>query len=104
MSRDGLPIPAGWAPTHNTRVELIDATDSPAPPGLWRVTDRAPDPGCWWLTPADETAARWLAARPAQAVQQHLLLDGRRGAHSRRMVPAGFAPLPGTQPATRGRR
>ncbi len=60
---------------HRVRLEPA-RKDEPAPPGLWRCLDRAPEPGCWWLHPADQEARRWLAAsdcplRPVQGCVEY---------------------------------
>jgi hypothetical protein len=94
MSRAEHLAPDGWTPRRGYRVSFTDAKDSPAPPGTWYVTERAPDG--WWCRPTDEAARAWLAAHPSQALQGHLALNGARGAPGRRMVPAGVMTLPGT--------
>jgi hypothetical protein len=56
---------------HGHRVRLEQRRDEVAPGGVWRCLDRSPEPGAWWVQPADPEAHRWLAApdcplRPVQ--------------------------------------
>lgn len=102
MSRAELLLPAGWAPRAGRLVELIDAPDSPAPPGRWRILDAAP--GGWWIQPADDAARAWAAGHPQQMLQGCLTsLDGRQGCPERRMVPPGYAAGHGGMVAGRDR-
>jgi hypothetical protein len=54
----------------------LDPWKDVEPAGVWRCLDRTPEPGCWWITPADELAHRWLAApdcplRPVQGCVEY---------------------------------
>ena len=92
-SRAERLVPDGWTPRRGYSVAFVDTAESPAPPGRWFVVEQAPDPGCWWVKPTDDTARAWLAAHPEQRLMGHLQLDGHRGAPGRRMTPAGMQQL-----------
>lgn len=79
-------IPDDWAPARGAHVTLLPAPDSAAPPGVWRILDRAPDG--WWIQPADAAARGWAAGNATQLLQGCLVLDGRVGVAGRRMLPA----------------
>lgn len=67
MSRGDQLLPDGWKPTRQSVVHVEPSKDEPAPPhGLWRVFDRAPGVGCWWLLPVDDAARTWAQRFPGQ--------------------------------------
>lgn len=65
------------APRIGHRVSLLER-DGCRPPGLWRVIDRAPAAGVWWVKPADAAARTFLTGSvPWPVVQGCLDWPGR---------------------------
>lgn len=85
MSRADQLLPEGWKPTRQSVVHVEPTKDEPAPPhGLWRVFDRAPGAGCWWLLPVDEAARTWAQRFPGQVVSGCITRKGQQ------LIPRGY--------------
>jgi hypothetical protein len=72
-----------WRPTIGARVRVTPRPkapdDEPPPPlGVWRILDRAPERGTWWLQAADSEARLWLAAHPKQNQSGCIVAEGTR--------------------------
>jgi hypothetical protein len=57
---------------------VLEPRDDVSPPGLWRVIDRGPTAGHWWVKPADDAARTFLStAVPWPVIQGCLEWPGR---------------------------
>jgi hypothetical protein len=97
--RRDLPIPEGWRPGRNMRVEVHphEKFDPHPPAGVWRIVDRSPgSPGPhWWMQPHDDVARRWAERNPARIISGCVEVKGLL------IVPPG-TPVPAR--ATTGKR
>lgn len=85
MSRAEQLLPDGWKPTRHSVVTIEPTKDDPAPPhGVWRVFDRAPGTGAWWLLPVDDAAREWAHRFPGQVTTGCISRSGRV------LIPRGF--------------
>lgn len=85
MSRAEQLLPEGWKPKRGSVVHVEPSKDDPAPPhGVWKILDRAPGAGSWWLQPVDDAARDWAGRWPGQVV------TGCVQRHGRVLIPKGY--------------